>query len=184
MKLLAISGSLRAASLNTLLLQAAIRLAPATVEINLCQGLADLPLFNPDTEGPDFERPAPAAVLGFRRQVQAVEGVIIASPEYAHGVSGVIKNALDWIVGSGELVGKPVAMLNASGRATLAYAALRETLSVMDSRIIDVASVTIPLIEGRDDLAGILGDARKSSTLSDALQWFVAAIQTRKDTDA
>ena len=179
MKLLAISGSLRLASLNTLLLQAAIRLAPKTVDINLCEGLADLPLFNPDIEGADFERPAPPAVVRFRQQVQAADGLIIASPEYAHGVTGVMKNALDWIVGSGELVEKPVALLNASGRATLAYVALQETIGVMDGRIIDTASITIPLIENRDDIEVIVNDPQKSSSLHAAIVCFADAIQHR-----
>jgi len=179
MKLLAISGSLRQSSLNTMLLQAAIRLAPDAVDICLCGGLDELPLFNPDIEGPEFERPAPLPVLKFRELLQTADGVIIASPEYAHGVTGVLKNALDWIVGSGELVGKPVALLSASGRATIAYAALRETITVMDGQVIDNASVTISLVEGQDDVDNILGDKQKLSLLSDSLLSFIDAIQTR-----
>src|SRR6266542_4369577 len=104
-QLLAISGSLRRTSLNTALLRAAAQLAPTGVEILLFAGLGDLPLFNPDLEGNE-----PRSVLEFRAQLQLRNGVLISSPEYAHGVSGVLKNALDWVVGSGEFSGKPVAI--------------------------------------------------------------------------
>jgi NAD(P)H-dependent FMN reductase len=126
-RILAISGSLRAISLNTALLRAATSLAPEGVAISLYGGLGDLPHFNPDLEGAE-----PPSVLDFRTQLQRSDGVLISSPEYAHGVPGVLKNALDWLVGSGELVGKPVALLNASPRATHAQASLIETLTTMD----------------------------------------------------
>ena len=111
-RLLAISGSLRKFSSNTALLRAAAILAPQDVEISVYGDLGILPHFNPDLEG--FE---PQSVLDFRSQLQMADGVLIASPEYAHGITGVIKNAFDWVVGSGEFVHKPVALLNASSRA-------------------------------------------------------------------
>ena len=64
----------------------------------------------------------PAAVIGFRAALEACDAILISSPEYAHGVSGVLKNALDWVVGSGELIDKPIALINASARATHAHA--------------------------------------------------------------
>ena len=62
---------------------------------------------------------------------------LICSPEYAHGVSGVLKNALDWVVSSGELIDTPIALINASARATIAYGCLRETLTTMSGRVIE-----------------------------------------------
>ena len=139
--LLAISGSLRAASSNTTLLRAAIQLAPPTVEIELYAGLGDLPYFNPDL---DTDSP-PRAVSEFRARLNAADGILICSPEYAHGVPGVLKNALDWIVSSGELMHKPVALLNASFASTHAHAALSETLSVMMARLDSQTSLRIGL---------------------------------------
>ena len=141
MKILAISGSLRRTSLNTMLLRAVVRLAPQDIKVGLCRGLGELPLFNPDSENPE-----PAAVADLRQQLVAADAVIIASPEYAHGVTGVLKNALDWMVGNESFVYKPVALLNASARATHAQAALREILSTMSARIIDTACLTVPLL--------------------------------------
>lgn len=141
MKVLAISGSLRKASLNTALLRATACLAPPGIEVALYRGLGDLPLFNPDIEVPE---PGPVAAL--REQIVACDALIIASPEYAHGVTGVIKNALDWMVGNESFVHKPVALLNASPRATHAQAALREIVSTMSARVVKEASVTVPLL--------------------------------------
>lgn len=150
MKILAISGSLRTASLNSALLRAVARIAPHGIEVTLYRGLGDLPLFNPDIEA---SLPAPVAAL--REQILASDALLIASPEYAHGVTGAIKNALDWMVGNETFVDKPVALLNASPRATHAQAALRETLSTMSARLVDAACVTVPILGfglGEDDI--------------------------------
>ena len=138
MKILALSGSLRAASENTRVLRAAALLAPAHVQVRLYLGLGELPLFNPD-----IEFPHPPAVAALRTAISAADAVVIASPEYAHGVSAVIKNALDWMVGNESFVDKPVALINAAPRATHAYLALRETVSMMSARVIDAACVTL-----------------------------------------
>ena len=175
-QILAISGSLRAVSSNTALLRAASILATDGVAIALYKGLNDLPHFNSDLEGTDAE---PASVLDFRTQLLESDGVLISSPEYAHGVPGVLKNALDWIVGSGELVGKPVALLNASPRATHGQASLRETISVMDARIIDEASIALPLLGRNLDEIGIASDAELSEPLRSAISAFVTSISPK-----
>lgn len=141
MKILAISGSLRKASLNTMLLRAVKRIAPPGIEVMLYQGLGDLPLFNPD-----LEENSPVAVRDLREQILAADALLIASPEYAHGVTGVIKNALDWMVGNETFVDKPVALLNASARAKYGQAALRETIRTMSAHIVDEASITVPIL--------------------------------------
>jgi NAD(P)H-dependent FMN reductase len=88
-----------------------------------------------------------------------------------------LKNALDWLVGSGELVGKPVALVNASPRATHAWASLAETLTVMSARVIRDASVTVPL-QGRSlDAAGIAADGELSKVLRSAIDALVNAAQ-------
>jgi chromate reductase, NAD(P)H dehydrogenase (quinone) len=141
MKFLAISGSLRAASHNSSLLRAVARLAPADISVLLYRGLGDLPLFNPDIEASD-----PAPVADLRRQIIAADALLIASPEYAHGITGVLKNALDWMVGCEAFVRKPVALLNASPRAVHAQASLREIVTMMSAQIVDQASITVPIL--------------------------------------
>jgi chromate reductase, NAD(P)H dehydrogenase (quinone) len=105
--ILAISGSLRRVSSNTSLLLAAIDLSPPTVEMNFYNGLGDLPHFNPDLETTEIP-----AVMDLKAQVKWADGLLICSPEYAHGVPGVLKNALDWLVSDEDFAGKPIALLN------------------------------------------------------------------------
>jgi NAD(P)H-dependent FMN reductase len=172
MRILALSGSLRRVSSNTTLLRAVRLLAPASLEVALYDGLADLPGFNPDLEGAE-----PSSVLAFRESLKRADGVFISSPEYAHGVPGSLKNALDWIVGSGELVGKPVALLNASPMATYAQASLKETITVMSARVIIEASLTIP-VQGRNlDENGIAADPQLSRLVGRAIDAFITAIE-------
>jgi len=150
MKILAISGSLRNESRNTALLRAVARIAPPEFDVTLYRGLGDLPLFNPDIEATE-----PAPVVDLRERIIASDALLIASPEYAHGVTGAIKNALDWMVGNESFVNKPVGLLNASPRATHAQAALRETISTMSACIIDEACITVPILGsslGEDDI--------------------------------
>jgi NAD(P)H-dependent FMN reductase len=173
--LLAMSGSLRRASNNTRLLRAAADLAPAGVDIRLYEGLGGLPLFNPDLEGQE-----PAAVKALCDQLRAVDGVLIASPEYAHGVTGAMKNALDWLVGTETFVDKPVALFNASPRATLAQAALTETVRVMSADIVTEASITVPLLGANLDQAGIVAHPDIAGAIRRALEVFVHAIETRR----
>jgi chromate reductase len=144
-RVLAISGSLRRASSNGALVRAAVRLAPAGVELSIYGELADIPPFNPDLDTEDV----PVAVSRFRAALQASDAVLISSPEYAHGVPGVLKNALDWLVRSGELIDKPIAVINASARATYAHASLCETLTTMSGCVIEDASITIRSTEPR-----------------------------------
>ena len=103
MRILGISGSLRASSSNTALLQAAAVLAPEGITITLYDGLSQLPQFNPDLDDETVRRPC----NDWRASLRAADGVVFSTPEYAHGVPGALKNALDWVVGSGELVDKP-----------------------------------------------------------------------------
>ena len=116
---LTLSGSLRKASLNTAMLTMAADCAPPGLCVNLPRGLGDLALFNPD-----LELHEPPSVARLRSEIAMADAVIIASPEYAHGVSGVMKNALDWMVATGVFVDKPVVLWNASPRASIALAAL------------------------------------------------------------
>ncbi|MDD5633390.1 MAG: NAD(P)H-dependent oxidoreductase [Methylococcales bacterium] len=152
MNVLAICGSLRAASINRMLLHAAIRLSPPGMEIVMSPDIGKLPLYNPD-----LEHCVPVQVMRFRAQVAASQALLIASPEYAHGVTGTLKNALDWLVSFEPFTNKPVALLNASPRAHHADAALREILKTMSAELVEAASITVPLSGSsltEDEIAG------------------------------
>jgi len=176
MKILAISGSLRAASHNTAVLAAAKRLAPAGVAIELFEGIARLPFFNSDLETPES---LPEAVSAFRQLIGAADGILISSPEYARGVSGLMKNALDWLVGSFEFPGKPVALINTSPRATHALAAITLTLETMSANVIGNASITLPLLGTANDAESIAANPELAGLLRAAIERFVDAIKRR-----
>ena len=169
--IVALCGSLRAQSYNAALLDAAARVAPPGTRITRFDRLGEFPLFNPDAE-----YPSPAAVRDLIDRLNAADGVLIASPEYAHGVTGVMKNALDWVVGCEAFVYKPVAVLNASPRATHADAALRETLSVMSARIVERASISLPILGSQLDAAGIAAHPPFAAALVEALHALGAEI--------
>ena len=171
-KILAISGSLSGNSANTSVLQAASILVPANIEIILYPGLANLPHFNPDL---DCE-PLPETVISLRRQIADSEGIVISSPEYAHGVPGSLKNALDWLVSSTEFPGKPVALINTTPKATIALDSLREILSTMSAQIIDPANLTLNIAGRGLNVEGIVTDDSLSTSLKNAIGFFVALI--------
>jgi len=143
MNILAIPGSLRAASINAAFCRAAARLAPAPLRISVFSGLGALPLFNAD-----LEADPPRVVREFRNAVGDASAVLIASPEYAHGISGALKNALDWLVSFEGFIDKPVVLVNTSPRAHHAYDALREVLKTMSADILSDACMTLPLLGG------------------------------------
>ena len=142
-RLLTVSGSLRAGSSNAALLSAAALVAPAEVTVRSFDGLGELPAFNPDLESD--ESTMPAAVTRWREALVAADAVLISSPEYAHGIPGALKNALDWVVGTGELVGKPVGLLCASSASQFAHPQLVEVLTVMSATLVPDATVVLDI---------------------------------------
>jgi NAD(P)H-dependent FMN reductase len=176
LRLLAISGSLRALSSNSALLRVAAEVAPDDVTIAQYDGLATLPHFNPDDDGD----PPPPSVLDLRTRVGAADGLLICSPEYAHGVPGSLKNALDWLVRSVEFPFKPVALINASALATHAQASLTETLSLMNARIVTEACVTIPVTRNDVSALGTIESGEIRGAVRDAVREFVRGIRAEQ----
>ena len=172
MRVVAISGSLRAHSSNAALLRAASRVAPPDVEVRIYEGLATLPHFNPDL---DAEGSAPPlAVRELRETLLAADAIVISSPEYAHGVPGSLKNMLDWLVSVGELVNKRVALWNAAPvGGEYAQAALLETLRTMNWNVVAAASLIEPFVCKR--IVGELEDEEALRALRAALETLVTA---------
>lgn len=147
MKILAISGSLRSSSANAAILRAVAGLAPDNMKISIYSRLGDLPHFNPDAEDE-----ALLVVRDWRAQLKQADGILFCTPEYAHGVPGVLKNSLDWIVSSGELMNKPTAVISASPSpdgGDKANASLVQTLKVMMAEIVEGTSLCIPAVSAK-----------------------------------
>jgi chromate reductase, NAD(P)H dehydrogenase (quinone) len=138
MRVLAIPGSVSASSSNAALLRAAGRVAPPGTELVLYDGIGRLPHFSPEL---DVE-PLPAPVAELRAGIAAVDALAISSPEYAHGMPGSLKNALDWLVSAIEPIGKPVLLVSASpSGAVYAHAQLLEVLrTMMGAHLVDAGA--------------------------------------------
>jgi NAD(P)H-dependent FMN reductase len=176
MRLLAISGSLRAGASNTALLAAASRLAPAGMTVQRYACVGALPHFNPDDDSPDHGE-LPAVVVEFRTLVGQADALLISTPEYAHGLPGSFKNALDWLVGSTEFPGKAVAVISPSARSTHAQAQLREVLTTMSARHVERASVVVPLPKREMDAGEIVADRELSAALRSVLAEIANAVR-------
>jgi chromate reductase len=180
-RIVAISGSLRAGSSNTVLLRAAALIAPRGMSVQLYDGIDRLPFFNPDHDGDEV----PAAVESFRAELRTAHGLLICSPEYAHGVPGVMKNALDWLVGStqGEIVDKPVALINASPISTHAQASLVETLRMMSARVVADVRLATSLRSKVYDETSLCSEPDVVRVLSAAFAALEAAIPAPPETE-
>lgn len=154
-RLAAISGSLRQASSNTAVLRTLQESMPVGVEMTLLP-LDSIPMYNQDLDGPN----PPDAVRAFKEAITACDGLVICSPEYNFGMSGVLKNALDWAsrpAFASPLKGKPVLLMTASPAftgGTRALSQLRETFAGTLSRVIArppivIAGVYAKLENGR-----------------------------------
>lgn len=165
-RVLCLSGSLRRVSSNTAALEAAQQLASATLELELYRGLGALPLFNPDDE----VDPLPSSVVALREAVGRADALLIASPEYAHGVPGAFKNLLDWLVGSVEFPGKPVLLLNTAARGSYhAQEALAEILSTMSAQLLAAQPVMVGLPGSGCTAVQVLASVERCAELRAAL---------------
>jgi chromate reductase len=173
MKILAISGSLRAKSSSTSLVEAARLVAPPDVTVTVYDGIGSLPHFNPDLDIEGAE--LPPAVAELRRRIGEADALIISTPEYAHGVPGSLKNALDWLVSSVEFPGIAVALINPSHDSFHANASLSEILKTMSARLPAEALVRIPIPNRGMDAQAIAADSKLSAALGDVIAALVAA---------
>lgn len=170
MNVLAISGSLRIASYNSAALRAVRRLAPVQITVDIYNGLIRLPAFNPDLEQQQLHE----AVADLKIRVERANFILIACPEYAHGIPGAFKNALDWLVSGTEFPGKYVALINCSPRASDAQSALRNVIATMSGHIVEEACFALPLLGsgfGDDD---IVADPFMSRRIRESLDIFSA----------
>jgi chromate reductase len=180
MKVLAISGSLRHGSYNTMVLRAAEELFPNDVEFELYDGLKEIPPYDEDDDGDD----APVAVQRFRSAVAGADVVLFATPEYNSSVPGQLKNALDWAsrpIATNVLRNKPAAVVGASAGAfgaVWAQAELRKVLAATGSRVVD-GEVAFGHAHQRFDAEGNLLDDGLREQLREVVEGLYAAAELR-----
>jgi chromate reductase, NAD(P)H dehydrogenase (quinone) len=180
-RILLVSGSMRAGSSNVAVLRTAQAITPRGVGADLYERLATLPHFNPDD---DFD-PLPPAVIELRAGIAAADAVLFCTPEYAGALPGSFKNLLDWTVGGGEIYGKPVAWINASGQAaptggSLAHDSLRIVLGYTGADIVEEACVRIPIARQMVGVDGLIGDPPVQGGITRALGAIVAHVCARR----
>ncbi len=180
MRLLAISGSLRADSHNSRLLRIAAEEAPAGVEIEIWDGLAEVPPYDGDAD----HGVGPEPVSRFRELIAGADGLIFATPEYNSSVPGVLKNAIDWASrprSTTPLAGKPAAVMGATTGhfgAVWAQAELRKILGATGVRVV-VAEFALALADEAFDAAGNLVD----EAARDTLRQLVGAVVSEAERD-
>jgi chromate reductase, NAD(P)H dehydrogenase (quinone) len=144
LKILAIPGSLRPTSSSNTILKQALKMFPGDIKSMVYNDVGNLPHFNDSNDTIE-------SVNNFRSLIQSANGVLICQPEYAFGVAGSLKNALDWTVGSGEFVDKPVALITAATGGENAHAAMQLILTAMNSIIVKDATLVIPFVKAKLD---------------------------------
>jgi chromate reductase, NAD(P)H dehydrogenase (quinone) len=175
MKVLAISGSLRRDSHNTMLLRAAKELFPSVAQVELWDGLKEIPPYDED----DDVEPAPAAVAALRAAVAGADAVLIATPEYNSSVPGQLKNAIDWVsrpLATNPLRYKPVAVIGASTGAfgaVWSQGELRKVLGATGARVVD-AEVAVGHAPTKFDEDGELIDVAIREQLQEVVNALLA----------
>ncbi|MER9300527.1 NAD(P)H-dependent oxidoreductase [Mesorhizobium sp. M0621] len=175
LNILAISGSLRAASTNSALIAALARNAPTGCRIAVYDGLGRLPIFNPDDEG---ER-TPLEATELIDAVTRADGVIVSCPEYAHGVPGGLKNGLDWLVSRDAAVAKPAMLVHASPRSLFARAALAEIMRTMSFALCDDMLEIALLGKKPAEVEAVLAEPENRQAMRNAVSGFAEFIRAR-----
>jgi len=166
MKLFAISGSLRAGSSATALARALATVAPSGTTVSVYDELESIPPFHPDRDRERDVPPPPVARL--RAALQAADSVVISTPEYAFGVPGILKNALDWTVASGDFADKPTAAISSSPSdlgGDKAHASLVLTLRAMQARLPTNGGLIVPFVRKKLDASGNVVDPETVAAL-------------------
>ncbi len=171
MKVLAISGSLRKGSYNSAIVNSLKTLHP---HVEIFKALEKLPPFNPDLDKHTLQSDAsPDAVKELRDALKGADVLLISSPEYAFEIPGVLKNALDWLVSSGELVNKPVGVITASTSALGGESANRvlcALVKVLSGKISPETSLSVSMVNKRVDESGKIIDERLVSDIKNILK--------------
>lgn len=181
-RILGFAGSLRAASYNRALLRAASEEAPEGMTIETFD-LIDIPLYNKDVEDQDDPEP----VASFKEAISRCDGVLISTPEYQHGISGVLKNALDWASrppGTSVMEGKPVAMMGASpspAGTARAHLQLRQTLTYLQADMVTRPEVLVAHAREKFDEAGRFTDESGRKFMGELLQALAEKVAARNE---
>lgn len=137
--ILAISGSLRAKSVNLTIIEIVAKMFGDKINVQIYDGLANLPHFNPDL---DTDSP-PSRVADFRRRIRESDGILISAPEYVFSIPGALKNALEWTVSTSDFSGKLTALITASSLGEKTHESLFLVLKIIEAKISEETALLI-----------------------------------------
>ncbi|HUR12147.1 MAG TPA: NADPH-dependent FMN reductase [Flavitalea sp.] len=168
--ILALCGSLREDSSNAGIIKVISKMLPGHIRMLGYNGIASLPHFDGNEE-------AAQSVIEFRNAITAADGILICSPEYAFGVPGSFKNALDWTVSSGSLSEKPAALITASTGGEKAHAAMLNILTALNAKLIQETTLLISFIRSKLNSNGEITDEKTDQQLNALTNAFVQLIE-------
>lgn len=155
----AIPGSLRAGSSNHRILEYLGEITPTDINFSIYNHLASIPPFDPGLDNDN----SPVAITELRNVIAAADVIIICTPEYAFGVPGQLKNALEWLVSSSSLVDKPVVLITASSSGEYAHPALLRTLGALSANVVEEACLLVSFIRSRI-VGGVLDEGLRGGS--------------------
>lgn len=173
--ILAICGSTRKESSNLHLIKFIANLFKEEFHFSLFNELKSIPPFDPD----DDIDPAPIKISEFRKRIKEADGVLICTPEYAMGVPGTLKNAIDWTVSSAEFSKKPTILITASSVGEKGHAALLETLRIIECTIPEELQLLIPYIKTKINPEGVVTHEQTIEKLRTLLSAFNVLLHTK-----
>ncbi len=177
-RILALVGSLRAGSCNRRLAEAAVKYAPQGIDVEIFEGLSEVPFYNEDLDGPG-DVPAPAQAL--RAAVQRADALLVVTPEYNGSLPAALKNAIDWTsrpFQHGAITGKPVAVVGTShGRygGVWAHDDTRKTAGIAGARVLEDVALSVPNAAERFATTDPVDDDELTAALLDILTTLAAA---------
>ncbi len=177
-KIAAICGSTKKNSLNLKLIDAIASLTESDFEFDVISNIDQIPHFNPDLDN----EAAPEAVSSFRKRLRKAHAILICTPEYAMGVPGTLKNAIDWTVSSCEFSHKPTALITASSQGFKGHASLLETLKIIEANITDETQLIISYVKTKVSAEGFIKDEATKAQVLGVMQGLLASVSSVKIT--
>ena len=174
-RILVISGSLRQDSSNQKIIDQLASIVPHNIDFNIYSDLGKLPHF----DGEEIY----GIVDDWRKRIQEADGVLICTPEYAFGIPGSLKNALDWTVSSRDFYEKPVALITASSVGDKGHAALLNVLTAITAKMNEDTKLLVPFIRSKFNEKGEL-NTETLTAVKNVLKSLIQLIQTSKEDDA
>ncbi len=175
-KVVAISGSTRQNSINHSLLKAIADLSGTSFDITIFDGIGNLPQFNADQDGGNVTK----EIADFRQQINKADGVIICTPEYAHGVPGTLKNAIDWTISSSSFPHKPTMLITASTGGHYGHKALMETLRAIEAKNVDNLQMVIPFAKTKISMDNKITDDKTLVDIKKLIADFIETMNNNK----